>query len=298
MSVLQRRRIRKVTATAAVTTLALYATTSSASAVPQPDISRIWSGVYANPVSSTTPWQGVTADFTVPKVTCRIRSDTLMIWVGLGGATGGGDALVQTGVEASCASGKPVYHAFWELYDKRGLPETPIAGITVRPKDEIRVNVFHYNDDTPYSMQGLVNRYDSAGRVTQQTWRQDISLPAKDKKPVAAECIVEAPLAPAKKLTLRPLAKYSPQVDMKCDAWNGTGDYYYGYYDLTTGHVTAVRGDLPDPAEVPVTRQTMLNRDNTGVRTAVSWSSGEPGAPYTDDDQDHLGTLHVKWVGY
>jgi hypothetical protein len=73
-----------------------------------------WSG-YA--VQGSGPYQSVSASWTQPAVNCeRTPTGWSAFWVGLDGDTT--NTVEQTGTEADCSSGKPVYYAWYEMYPK------------------------------------------------------------------------------------------------------------------------------------------------------------------------------------
>jgi Peptidase A4 family len=72
-----------------------------------------WSG-YA--VTGTT-YTSVSATWTQPSVNCSVTpTGWSSFWVGLDGDTS--NTVEQTGTEADCSSGRPVYSAWYEMYPK------------------------------------------------------------------------------------------------------------------------------------------------------------------------------------
>jgi hypothetical protein len=73
-----------------------------------------WSG-YA--VSGAGPYNSVSASWTQPAVDCsQTPTGYSSFWVGLDGDTT--NTVEQTGTEADCSSGKPVYYGWYEMYPK------------------------------------------------------------------------------------------------------------------------------------------------------------------------------------
>jgi Peptidase A4 family len=73
-----------------------------------------WSG-YA--VQGHGPYTSVSASWTQPAVNCaQTPTGWSAFWVGLDGDTT--STVEQTGTEADCSKGKPVYYAWYEMYPK------------------------------------------------------------------------------------------------------------------------------------------------------------------------------------
>jgi hypothetical protein len=73
-----------------------------------------WSG-YA--VSGAGPYTSVSASWTQPAVDCtKTPTGYSSFWVGLDGDTT--NTVEQTGTEADCSSGSPVYYGWYEMYPK------------------------------------------------------------------------------------------------------------------------------------------------------------------------------------
>src|SRR5579859_2441861 len=92
-----------------------------------------WSG-YA--VSGAGPYRSVSSSWTQPAVDCtRTPEGWSAFWVGLDGDTT--NTVEQTGTEADCSSGKPVYYAWYEMYPKFPVNFTN----TVSPGDSFSASV-------------------------------------------------------------------------------------------------------------------------------------------------------------
>ena len=79
-----------------------------------------------SPDASSSPWGGYVAtgsgftsivgSWVEPKVTCNSSNNLFAPWVGIDGY--GSSSVEQTGVQADCSSGSPVYSAWYEMYPK------------------------------------------------------------------------------------------------------------------------------------------------------------------------------------
>ncbi len=87
-----------------------------------------WSGYAA----TATRFTSISATWTQPTATCGSTTTYSSFWVGLDGDTS--NTVEQTGSEADCSSGSPVYTSWYEMY-----PKFPVYySNPVRPGD-----VFH-----------------------------------------------------------------------------------------------------------------------------------------------------------
>ncbi|QMU73398.1 G1 family glutamic endopeptidase [Streptacidiphilus sp. P02-A3a] len=85
--------------------------------------------VYGTQWASSSPWGGyvatgsgftsITGSWTEPSVTCTSSNNLFAPWVGIDGY--GSQTVEQTGAQVSCASGSPVYSAWYEMY-----PASPV----------------------------------------------------------------------------------------------------------------------------------------------------------------------------
>ena len=91
--------------------------------------------------STSTNWAGysatggtftsVSATWKQPAATCTSATAYSSFWVGLDGD--GTNTVEQTGTDADCSSGKPVYYAWYEMY-----PKFPVnLSLTINPGDTI-----------------------------------------------------------------------------------------------------------------------------------------------------------------
>jgi hypothetical protein len=74
-----------------------------------------WSGY----VATGSGFSSVSANWTIPNVTCNSSNDLFAPWVGLDGY--GSQSVEQTGVAVDCSSGSPVDQAWYEMY-----PDNPV----------------------------------------------------------------------------------------------------------------------------------------------------------------------------
>jgi hypothetical protein len=120
----------------------------------------------------------VSATWTQPAVNCSVTpTGWSSFWVGLDGDTS--NTVEQTGTEADCSSGRPVYSAWYEMYPK--FPKTYSS--PVAPGDRFTASV----------------TTDGAGSFTltltdaTQGWTQRTSARLKSARLASAEIIAEAP---------------------------------------------------------------------------------------------------------
>ena len=127
-------RFGLVATSAAALALAAAAGTASASVLPArapapASAAAAHSLGYApigSPDASSSPWGGYVAtgnsftsivgSWVEPKVTCNSSNNLFAPWVGIDGY--GSSSVEQTGVQADCSSGSPVYSAWYEMYPK------------------------------------------------------------------------------------------------------------------------------------------------------------------------------------
>ncbi len=109
----------------------------------------LWSSAWSGYAASGTEYayNQASASFTVPTVTCT-TDGLLGIWVGLDGYAGSDDTVEQTGIGVNCASGTPVYTAWYENYPASAVDYS----VTVEPGDNISAAV-SYMSSAKYSMQ-------------------------------------------------------------------------------------------------------------------------------------------------
>jgi Peptidase A4 family len=134
-----------------------------------------WSG-YA--VTGAKPYNSVSASWTQPAVDCaKTPTGYSSFWVGLDGDTT--NTVEQTGTEADCSSGSPVYYAWYEMY-----PKFPVNySNRVLPKDSMSASVTYLGRGT-FKL-----------TLTDAThgWTQTTQQRLKSAKLGSAEVIAEAP---------------------------------------------------------------------------------------------------------
>jgi hypothetical protein len=90
-----------------------------------------WSGYSA--INGT--YTSVSARWTQPAASCTSQNTWSSFWVGLDGD--GSNTVEQTGTEADCSGGRPVYYAWYEMY-----PKFPVnLSLAVRPGDSFSGSV-------------------------------------------------------------------------------------------------------------------------------------------------------------
>jgi hypothetical protein len=134
-----------------------------------------WSG-YA--VSGFGPYRSVSSSWTQPAVDClRTPTGWSAFWVGLDGDTT--NTVEQTGTEADCSSGTPVYYAWFEMY-----PKYPVNYFNpVSPGDSFSASV-------SYTGRG---NFQLTLSDTTKGWSQTTMQRLKSAKLGSAEAIAEAP---------------------------------------------------------------------------------------------------------
>jgi Peptidase A4 family len=126
-----RWRVRALVATMASAAAGITAASASAATAAT---SNNWSGY----VASGKTFSSVAGSWVQPTVTCNGGSTYSAYWVGLGGTSGQGGALEQTGTQADCSSdGQPHYFAWYEL-----VPAGPVnLDLSVNPGDRMSARV-------------------------------------------------------------------------------------------------------------------------------------------------------------
>jgi hypothetical protein len=134
-----------------------------------------WSG-YA--VSGHGPYSSVSSTWTQPAVNCGVTpTGYSAFWVGLDGDTT--NTVEQTGTEADCSSGTPVYSAWYEMY-----PKWPVNySNPVSPGDSFSASV-------TYASRGSFRLTLSD---TTKGWSQTTTQKLNSAKLGSAEVIAEAP---------------------------------------------------------------------------------------------------------
>jgi hypothetical protein len=134
-----------------------------------------WSG-YA--VQGFGPYNSVSATWTQPAVECtKTPTGYSAFWVGLDGDST--NTVEQTGSEADCSSGKPVYYAWYEMY-----PKFPVNfRNSVLPGDGFSASVAYIGGGS-----FRLTLSDST-----EHWSQTTTQKLKSAKLGSAEVIAEAP---------------------------------------------------------------------------------------------------------
>jgi hypothetical protein len=134
-----------------------------------------WSG-YS--VHGAGTYRSVSATWTQPAVDCaRTPRGWSAFWVGLDGDTT--NTVEQTGTDADCSSGKPLYYAWYEMYPKFPFNyANPVA-----PKDQLSASVSYLGSGS----------FRLTLSDTTQHWSQTTTQRLKSAKLGSAEVIAEAP---------------------------------------------------------------------------------------------------------
>jgi hypothetical protein len=165
-----------------------------------------WSGY----VTAGREFSSASASWTEPAVTCNATTDAFAPWVGLGGF--GTTMVEQAGVETSCATGVPVYRAWYEL-----APAAPVYyDVPVGPGDSISAAVTRAG-----------TRYTLTVADHTRHWSRTVTR-SYDGSNASAEFILESPTGTfpdfgtvtftRASVDGRPLSTYSP---LALDAGNG-----------------------------------------------------------------------------
>jgi hypothetical protein len=137
--------------------------------------------------SSSSNWAGyaatgskftsVTASWTQPSVSCSSSTAYSSFWVGLDGD--GSNSVEQTGTEADCSGGSPVYSSWYEMY-----PKYPVNfSNPVKPGDRFTATVTT-NGSGSFTLT-LANNSES--------WTKTVNATLKSAALASAEVIAEAP---------------------------------------------------------------------------------------------------------
>ncbi|WBP85209.1 G1 family glutamic endopeptidase [Kitasatospora cathayae] len=135
------------------------------------------SGNWAGYAATGGKFTSVSASWVQPAVTCSGTNTWSSFWVGLDGD--GSNTVEQTGTEADCSSGRPVYSAWYEMY-----PQYPSNfSSTVRPGDHFTASVTT-NGSGSFT---LTLSDTTAG------WSHTVNKSLKSAALASAEVIAEAP---------------------------------------------------------------------------------------------------------
>ena len=137
--------------------------------------------------STSTNWAGyaatgrrftrVSATWKQPTASCTSATSYSSFWVGLDGDTSG--TVEQTGTDADCSGGTPVYYAWYEMYPK--FPKN--LSLAIHPGDTIHASVT--TDGSGNFTLTIANRTTGASFTTKQKLRS--------ARLSSAEVIAEAP---------------------------------------------------------------------------------------------------------
>jgi hypothetical protein len=130
---------RRIAALALILVFAYPAAAGAHSVVrhgaPNHRITRSTSTNWAGYSATGATFKSVSATWKQPAVTCTAATAYSSFWVGLDGD--GTNTVEQTGTDADCSGGKPVYYAWYEMY-----PKFPVnLSLTIRPGDALSASV-------------------------------------------------------------------------------------------------------------------------------------------------------------
>ncbi|MGF1429784.1 G1 family glutamic endopeptidase [Kitasatospora sp. LaBMicrA B282] len=143
-----------------------------------------WGG---QPFSGNSNWGGyvaqgsgfksITGSWTMPDVQCNTTNDLYAPWIGIDGY--GSQTVEQTGVQADCSSGSPVYSAWYEMY-----PAAPVYWSNpVSAGDVFTASV--------------VNTTGRSYKITltdvTQGWTKSTTQSLRSARDVSAEAVIESP---------------------------------------------------------------------------------------------------------
>ncbi|HEY5987301.1 MAG TPA: G1 family glutamic endopeptidase [Streptosporangiaceae bacterium] len=221
-----------------------------------------WAGYAAS--YGTTTFRSVSAHFTVPYLDCKGVTATngawSSHWVGLDGLTS--LTVEQTGVDARCDGGSPIYEAWWEMFPN-GMH---LVSIAVHPGNAINMSV-NYSSSTHAFTLTLSNT------TTGQKFTHKASCPSGSTcVRNSAEVISEAPaLTSGGGFTIMPLADFQAVNFANVHITNTSGTHSGGLQSAfwNTYRITQVSDgssqDITGQAIAPGTaldRTTPLYRKN------------------------------------
>ncbi|HUY43737.1 MAG TPA: G1 family glutamic endopeptidase [Acidimicrobiales bacterium] len=148
----------------------LYAQWIRATPVPAAHDSTNWAG-YVVP-SSASIVTNAGGNWVVPTLNCAdTPNGQVAVWIGTGGSTGSStDALLQTGISASCANGAQQDYAWWEIVPATPNYEQIFNNFTVSPGDQMQCAVFQTTSGAWETKLSDVNTGLSAYMTTGQSW--------------------------------------------------------------------------------------------------------------------------------
>jgi hypothetical protein len=117
------------------------------------------------------------ATWVVPKVRCVSRKNVYAPWVGIDGDPPSA-TVEQTGVETTCASGKPVHRAWWEMF-----PANPVYyDDPISTGDTITASVVASGATFTLTIEDVT-----------QGWTETVKRTSKSAMKFSAEAVIEAP---------------------------------------------------------------------------------------------------------
>jgi hypothetical protein len=140
-----------------------------------------WSGYAVTGLEGSV--SSVTGSWIVPAVNCEAPNPTVgaaSYWIGIDGYTTA--TVEQTGTDSDCASGTPLYYAWYEFFPDPGIT---ITTISVKPGDVISASVTY--DGAEFTATITDQR-------TQETFTKSKAVPAAKRS--SAEWIGESPAGP------------------------------------------------------------------------------------------------------
>jgi hypothetical protein len=182
---MQRPSTRSLRTLAACASTALAALLLPAAALASPAalhgpnhrITNSTSSNWAGYAATGSRFTSVSSSWVQPTANCTQATTYSSFWVGLDGD--GTTTVEQTGTDADCSSGKPVYYAWYEMY-----PKFPVnLALAVHPGDHLFASVTT-NGSGRFTLT-IRNTTTAAGYTTTQT--------LKRAKLGSAEVIAEAP---------------------------------------------------------------------------------------------------------
>jgi hypothetical protein len=173
------RTIALASALAALTPAVPVATAEAAQNTPAHRISHSYSTAWSGyDVAGQGPYTSVSASWTQPAADCQqTPTADSSFWVGLDGATT--PTVEQTGADADCVNGTPVYYGWYEMYPKPPVNfSNPIA-----PGDSMSASV-------TYRGKG---RFQLVLQDNTRGWTQTVTARSTKATRSSAEVIAEAP---------------------------------------------------------------------------------------------------------
>jgi hypothetical protein len=146
-------------------------------APPNHRITRSTSTNWAGYAATSGRFTSVSATWTQPAASCTSATTYSSFWVGLDGYSS--STVEQTGTDADCSGGSPVYYAWYEMYPK--FPKN--LSLAIRPGDTIHAAVTTSGNGT-FTLT-IANRTTGRSFTTNQKLRS--------AKLSSAEVIAEAP---------------------------------------------------------------------------------------------------------